>query len=287
MPFLELLASSPGLWMLCCLLMGLTVGSFLNVVISRLPQMMEAQWRSECSTLLELDAPQQETLTLARPASRCPGCGTPIRVWQNIPVISFLLLRGRCAACGIGISWQYPVVELAAGLLAVWAAHHFGFGWQAATAIGLAWTLLALAVIDLRTQLLPDSLVLPLLWAGLTVNLFGVFVPLADAVVGAMAGYLSLWLVFHAFRLLTGKEGMGYGDFKLLAALGAWMGWQLLPWIILAASAVGALVGIGLLVTKRLAQGKPMPFGPFLAAAGWLVLLYGQDFANWYLGKLA
>ncbi len=285
MLLIELLQGHPGLWAGLCTVIGLLVGSFLNVVINRLPKMMEAQWRQECSLLLELEPPAQQKLSLAFPASHCPHCQAPIRPWQNIPVISFLLLRGRCAQCRAGISWQYPLVEAASGLLCLWAALHFPFGWPTLLAMGLAWALLALTLIDAKTQLLPDVIVLPLLWAGLFINLFDTFVPLQDAVVGAMAGYLSLWLIYQGFRLLTGKEGMGFGDFKLFAALGAWMGWQQLPWIILASSLVGALVGIGLMFGKRLSQGQPIPFGPYLAAAGWLAFLYGNDFARWYLGQ--
>ncbi len=287
MSLLDLLSASPALWLFVCGILGLLVGSFLNVVISRLPQMMEAQWRTECSLLLDLDAPQEERVSLSRPASRCPQCATPIRPWQNIPVLSYLLLRGRCAQCQTRIPLQYPAIELSSCALALWAGWHFGFGTAAIAALVLAWSLLALAAIDARTQLLPDSMVLPLLWLGLLLNLWEVFVPLQDAVVGAMAGYLSLWLVYHGFRLLTGKEGMGYGDFKLFAALGAWMGWQLLPWIILASSLVGASVGIVMMLSKRLQQGQAMPFGPYLAAAGWLAFLYGQDFSNWYLSRMA
>lgn len=287
MQFLQLLAESPALWLLSCTLLGLVVGSFLNVVINRLPVIMESQWRSECTALLEGTEPTEpERFGIAYPASHCPSCKSPLKFWHNIPVLSYALLRGRCAACQTRISLQYPIVELCAAGLALWAAAHFGFGMQAVAAIGLAWALLTLTVIDAKTQLLPDVIVLPLMWAGLLVNLFELYVPLADAVIGAMAGYMSLWLIFHAFRLLTGKEGMGFGDFKLFAALGAWMGWQQLPWIILASSVVGAVVGIALMVSKRLNQGQPIPFGPYLAAAGWLAMLYGEDFANWYLGTM-
>lgn len=287
MNIFELPESSPATWLVLSGLVGLLIGSFLNVVISRLPRMMEASWKQECALLLDVEQPAQDALTLSRPRSHCPQCKTPIRAWQNIPVVSFLLLRGRCNHCANPIPWQYPLVEIAAGLIALWAASHFGYGWQAATAMLLGWSLIALTVIDARTQLLPDAIVLPLLWLGLLVNLFEVFVPIEQAVAGAMAGYLSLWLVYHAFKLLTGKEGMGFGDFKLFAALGAWMGWQQLPWIILASSAVGATIGIALMATKRLQQGQPMPFGPYLAIAGWLAFLYGQDFAVWYFGKMA
>lgn len=281
---IESLQASLLAWVCVCSIFGLIVGSFLNVVISRLPRMMQAGWRQECSMLLEQEPPHDEPLTLAKPASHCPSCKAPVRAWQNIPVISWLLLRGRCANCQTAISVQYPLVELAAGLLAAWAAWHFGFGWPATMAIVLAWALLALTMIDAQTQLLPDSIVLPLLWLGLLANMFGLFVPLEQAVAGAMAGYISLWLVYWGFKLATGKEGMGFGDFKLLAALGAWMGWQQLPWIILGSSVVGAIFGIAMMASKRLGQGQAMPFGPYLAVAGWLAFLYGDDFARWYFG---
>jgi leader peptidase (prepilin peptidase)/N-methyltransferase len=285
MQFFDLLGSNPALWLITSGTVGLLIGSFLNVVINRLPRMMEAGWRQECSALLEVDPGLEEPVTLSKPASHCPSCKTPIKPWQNIPVLSYLWLRGQCGTCKAAISIQYPMIELAAGGLAVWAAAHYGFGWQAGMAMVLAWALLALAAIDLKTQLLPDSIVLPLLWLGLLLNLFNLYVPIADAVVGAMAGYMSLWLVYQGFRLVTGKEGMGFGDFKLFAALGAWMGWQQLPWFILASSAVGAVVGITLLLSKRLSQDQPIPFGPYLAAAGWLAILYGEDFSRWYLNQ--
>ncbi len=287
MDIFDLLENSPATWLIASGILGLMIGSFLNVVISRLPRMMEASWKQECALLLEQEPPAQEVLTLSRPRSHCPKCKTPIRASQNIPVLSFMLLRGRCKQCQARIPWQYPLVEMSAGLIAVWSAVHFGYGWQAVMAMVLGWSLIALTVIDARTQLLPDSIVLPLLWLGLLVNLFGLFVPIEQAVAGAMAGYLSLWVVYQAFKLLTGKEGMGFGDFKLFAALGAWMGWQQLPWIILASSAVGAAIGIALMATKRLQQGQPMPFGPYLAVAGWLAFLYGNDFAVWYFGMMS
>ncbi|MGJ8668506.1 MAG: prepilin peptidase [Oceanococcus sp.] len=284
MEMLNLLEQSQFAFVAFSVCVGLLVGSFLNVVISRLPRMMQAEWKQECSALLELEAPKNIGLSLSKPASHCPQCKTPIRAWQNIPIVSWLLLRGRCAQCQTGISPQYPLVELAAGLLAAWAAWHFGSGWQAVMAIALAWALLTLTMIDAQTQLLPDSIVLPLLWLGLLANMYELYVPLEQAVAGAMVGYLSLWTVYWGFKLLTGKEGMGYGDFKLLAALGAWMGWQQLPWVILASSAVGAIFGIGMMLTKRLSQGQAMPFGPYLAIAGWLSFLYGDEFSTWYFG---
>lgn len=264
--------------------LGLLVGSFLNVVIHRLPRMLEKRWQAECRELTGTEtADDGRPYNLVVPGSRCPACGHRIRPWENVPIISYLLLRGRCSACGTRISPRYPLVELSSGLLALFIAWHFGPGWQAGAALILTWTLLALMMIDLETQLIPDSLTLPLLWLGLLVNVKGLFVPLASAVIGAVAGYLSLWVVYHAFRLITGKEGMGYGDFKLLAALGAWFGWQLLPLTLLLSSLVGATVGLALIAFRRHEQGVPIPFGPYLAIAGWIALLWGAPLTAAYL----
>ena len=261
-------------WLLLCALIGLLVGSFLNVVILRLPKAMEAQWKRDAAEYLELEPPSDaEAPGLVYPASHCPSCGNSLRWWHNIPVLSYVLLLGRCAYCKVGISAQYPLVELLAAALAVWAGVHFGPGWQGAAAIGLGWTLLTLTVIDQRTQLLPDVIVLPLLWAGLLVNIQSTFVPLEQAVIGAAAGYLSLWLVYQLFLQLTGKHGMGFGDFKLLAALGAWMGWASLPWIVLLSSVIGLAWALVLMLVGRMDRGQPMPFGPFLAIAGWVQLV--------------
>ena len=264
--------------------LGLLIGSFLNVVIARLPRMLESAWRQDCAAALDLSMDENPArLNLVTPRSRCLHCQTPVRALDNIPVLSWLLLRGRCRSCRGSISPRYPLVELAASALACLVATRFGPGLAAVAAAGLCWTLLALAAIDLDTMLLPDDLTLPLLWAGLTLNLGAVFVPLQDAVIGALAGYLSLWLVYWGFKLATGKEGMGHGDFKLLAALGAWLGWQSLPMIILAAAGVGATVGLTLIALRRLDRDKPMPFGPFLAAAGVINLLWGTVFQQWFL----
>ena len=272
------------LYFITVILLGLVVGSFLNVVIHRLPRMLERRWQAECRELTG-DAPGADDApyNLVVPGSNCPACGHKIRPWENIPLLSYILLRGRCSACGTHISARYPLVELASGMLALLVAWHYGAGWQTGAALVFTWGLLALTLIDLETQLLPDVITLPLLWLGLLVNLNGLFVPLSQAVIGAAAGYLSLWLVYHAFRLLTGKEGMGYGDFKLLAALGAWFGWQLLPLTILLSSLVGAVVGIGLMVLKRHEREVPIPFGPYLAAAGWISLLWGAALTGAYL----
>jgi leader peptidase (prepilin peptidase)/N-methyltransferase len=280
---------TPGLTLACAALFGLLVGSFLNVVIHRLPLMMQAQWEAEAEELAAQRAaqpaaaghpspalaPAGEPFNLVVPRSRCPHCGHRITALENIPVLSWLVLRGRCSACKAPISPRYPLVELAAGLLSLAAIWRYGLTLEGIGAVGLCLALLALAFIDFDTQLLPDSITLPLLWAGLLVNLDHGFVPLADAVIGAMAGYLLLWSIYWAFRLLTGKEGMGHGDFKLLAALGAWFGWQAIPAIILLASVVGAVVGIGLMVFARHGRDVPIPFGPYLAGAGVLALFFG------------
>ncbi len=265
-------------------LFGLIVGSFLNVVIHRLPKMMEADWQCQCAELRGEDLPTTEPLTLATPRSRCPHCGHGITAMENIPVISWLFLRGKCSSCKAPISIRYPLVEAATGLLSAYAAFHFGFGLQAAGAILFVWAMIALTGIDFDTQLLPDSITLPLVWLGLLFNLFGTYTSLSSAVIGAMTGYLSLWSVYWGFRLATGKEGMGFGDFKLLAAIGAWLGWQMLPVTILLSSLVGAIVGVGLIVLAKRGRNVPIPFGPYLAAAGLLALFYGKELNRTYLG---
>lgn len=280
---MQLIVESPTAWVGLCVVLGLLVGSFLNVVIHRLPQMMQRSWRSECRSLLELDAQPEADISLSKPASRCPQCGRPIRWFENIPVLSYLALRGRCAGCKTGISLRYPAVELLAAITAGLVAASFGPTLFGAGAIVLTWGLIAASGIDLDHQLLPDSIVLPLLWFGLVIAAVGGPVSPTDAILGAAFGYLSLWLVYHGFRLATGKEGMGYGDFKLMAVFGAWLGWSLLPLVILLSSLVGAIVGIALMATGRLERGKPMPFGPFIAAAGWIALLWGESLVAAYL----
>ena len=276
------------------LALGLCIGSFLNVVVHRLPKMMEREWREQCAELAaSTGEPQggspvpplrsQGRYNLVVPRSACPACGARIKALHNVPVFSWLALRGKCAACRARISARYPVVELLAGLIGAYAAWCFGPTLAAAGAMGFGWALLALTVIDLDTQLLPDDITLPLLWAGLLANMAGAFVPLRSALIGAMAGYLALWLVYWAFKFATGKEGMGYGDFKLLAAIGAWLGWQKLPLVILLSSVVGAAVGIGLMVFARHARDKPIPFGPYLAAAGLIALFWGEDITRRWL----
>jgi leader peptidase (prepilin peptidase) / N-methyltransferase len=264
--------------------LGLFVGSFLNVVIHRLPRMMERDWHAQAAELRGEEATEQAPFNLATPRSRCPHCGHLITALENIPVVSYVLLRGRCRHCGAGIRGRYPVVELLTATLSAYAAWHFGFGLAALGAILFLWIMIALAFIDLDTQLLPDDLTLPLLWLGLGFNLFGTFTDLPSAVIGAMAGYLALWSIYWLFKLTTGKEGMGYGDFKLLAAIGAWLGWQMLPLVILFSSLVGAVVGVALIVVARHGRSVPIPFGPYLAAAGVLALFWGEQIVRAYLG---
>ena len=276
------------------LVLGLCIGSFLNVVIHRLPKMMEREWREQCTELAASTGeprsgspvpppPSKGRYNLFVPRSACPACGARITALQNIPIVSWLALRGKCAACRARIAVRYPVIELLAGLIAAYAVWRYGPSLAALGAMGFGWALLALTAIDLDTQLLPDDITLPLLWAGLLINLGGTFAPLRSALIGAVAGYLALWLVYWAFRLATGKEGMGYGDFKLLAAIGAWLGWQKLPMVILLSSVVGAVVGIALIVLARHGREKPIPFGPYLAAAGAIALFWGDEIARRWL----
>lgn len=264
--------------------LGLVVGSFLNVVIHRLPKMLERGWMVECAQLRGEEPLPAEKLTLATPRSRCPSCGHGIAAWENIPIVSFLFLRGRCRACHARISLRYPLVETLSGVLSGYAIWHFGASWAGIGALFFMWCMIALTFIDFDTQLLPDSITLPLLWAGLLLNLGSAFTDLRSAVIGAAAGYLSLWSVYWAFKLATGKEGMGYGDFKLLAAIGAWLGWQMLPLTILASSMVGAVVGIALIVFARHGRSIPIPFGPYLAAATVIALFWGKPLTEKYLG---
>jgi len=282
---MEFFVAFPSAFVAAAVILGLLVGSFLNVVIHRLPKMMERDWQAQCAELRGETVPEESNAeNLWRPRSRCPHCGHQITALENIPVLSYLWLRGRCSGCKAGISLRYPAVELLTAVLSGIAAWKFGPGVPAFGAIGLIWALIALAFIDADTQLLPDDITLPLLWLGLLLNLFGTYTSLHDAVIGAMAGYLALWSVYWLFKLVTGKEGMGYGDFKLLAALGAWMGWQMLPVIILLSSVVGAVLGIALMVLARHGRGQPMPFGPSLAGAGVLALFVGHEINTTYLG---
>lgn len=280
----EFLASSPLAFTLCALLLGLLVGSFLNVVIHRLPIMLDRDWKAQSREILELPPePEQPRYSLILPNSTCPHCSHKIRPSENVPIISYLLLKGRCSQCKAPISKRYPLVELASGLLTAFVAYHFGFTYQAGAFMLLTWGLLAMSMIDVDRQLLPDALVLPLLWLGLIVNAFGLFTDLTSALWGAVFGYLSLWLVFWLFKLVTGKEGMGYGDFKLLAMLGAWGGWQILPLTVLLSSLVGAVLGVIMLKLRNQATSTPIPFGPYLAIAGWIALLWGGQITASYL----
>ena len=276
----------PVLFAALCAMLGLFVGSFLNVVIHRLPKMMERDWQLQAAELRGEPVPHIEHFNLATPRSRCPHCGHLITAIENIPLISYLALRGRCGHCGAGIGKRYPIVEVFSALLSGYAGWHFGSGLAAMAALLFIWTLLALAFIDIDTQLLPDDLTLPLLWLGLLFNLGDTFTDLSSAVIGAMAGYLVLWAVYWLFKLATGKEGMGYGDFKLLAAIGAWLGWQILPLTLLLSSLVGALVGIALIVFAQHGRNVPIPFGPYLAAAGVIALFWGEALTSHYLGAL-
>jgi leader peptidase (prepilin peptidase)/N-methyltransferase len=249
--------------------------------------MMHRNWEVQCAELSGMTpTTAPPSFNLAIPGSHCPTCGHAIRAWENIPILSYVLQRGRCNHCGVSISARYPVVEAVTGVMTTIVAWHFGFGWHALAAMALTWGLTALTVIDFDHQLLPDDITLPFLWLGLALNINGLFTDLTSAVIGAMAGYLSLWLVYHAFRLITGKEGMGYGDFKLLALLGAWMGWQILPVVILLSSVVGAVVGLLLILLRGHDRNIPIPFGPYLAAAGWIALLWGDDLLGAYLGAI-
>ena len=285
MEVLQLLESSRLFLAIATGALGLVVGSFLNVVIYRLPVMMERSWIRECKehTAGPADTDEQHPFNLLTPASRCPQCNHRVTAAENIPVISYLFLRGRCSDCGAAISMRYPTVELTTAILSVITALHFGYSMQTLAALGFTWALIPLFLIDFDHQILPDSITLPLLWSGLLLSLFNLFVDSHTSIIGAVAGYLSLWTIFHVFKLLTGKEGMGYGDFKLLGALGAWVGWQSLPVVILFSSVVGAVIGITLILFKGRDHSQPMPFGPFLAAAGWMTLLWGNDIIRLYL----
>ncbi len=282
---LDYFSAHPVAFVILAGVLGALVGSFLNVVIHRLPIMMEREWQAQCEELANPEAAPRpsEPYNLAVPTSSCPGCGHKIRAWENIPLLSYLLLRGKCAGCGAPISFRYPLIEAVTTTLSAFVAWHFGFGWEAAAALLLTWALVPLTVIDIDHQLLPDAITLPFLWIGLGLSLFALFTPPESAILGAIVGYLALWSVYWGFKLLTGKEGMGYGDFKLLAMLGAWLGWQVLPVIILLSSLVGAVIGIGMILILGRDKSIPIPFGPYLAIAGWITLIWGQDLTQAYL----
>jgi leader peptidase (prepilin peptidase)/N-methyltransferase len=287
MEMLQTLESTPALFYTSVVVLGLVIGSFLNVVIHRLPVVLKNNWSRQCRELLEPDHDENDATkqpyNLLRPGSHCPACGHRIRAIENIPVVSYIFLKGRCAACHSRIPPRYPIIEIATAILSVFAALHFGYTLQTAAALAFTWMIIPLCVIDYDEQLLPDCITLPLLWAGLALSLANIFIDSQASIIGAMSGYLCLWVVYHLFKLATGKEGMGYGDFKLLAAIGAWVGWQALPVVILFSSVVGAITGISLIAVKGRQRSQPIPFGPFLASAGWITLLWGQDILNLYL----
>jgi leader peptidase (prepilin peptidase)/N-methyltransferase len=284
---LPLLQTSPLSFAFIAGIFGLLVGSFLNVVIHRLPKMMEREWQMQCAELNGSSPDPTPKYNLLVPRSACPHCGHAITALENIPLISYLFLRGKCKGCSVAISPRYPIVEVLSGILSAYAAWHFGFGLAGFAAIVFVWAMIALTFIDFDTQLLPDDITLPLLWLGILLNLNGAYTSLPSAVVGAVVGYLTLWSVYWMFKLLTGKEGMGYGDFKLLAAIGAWLGWTMLPLVILLSSVVGAVVGIALIIFTQQGRNTPIPFGPYLAGGGLIALFWGQTLTQNYLQLLA
>ena len=297
MTMLDLIANNSTVLIVLSIVLGLLVGSFLNVVIYRVPVMLQRDWRQQCCEFLELDEKEfskddptakYEIFNLVKPDSHCPQCNAPVRAWQNIPILSYVLLRGKCAGCQKPISMRYPIIELVTGLLSGVVAWQFGATWLALAFLVLTWSLISLTMIDFDHQLLPDNITLPLLWLGLLVNalLPGTTVSAADAVLGAIIGYMSLWSLYWVFKMLTGKEGMGYGDFKLLAALGAWMGWQSLLLIVILSSLVGAIVGIALLLFRGRDRNIPIPFGPYLAGAGFIAMLWGDALNRLYVSSM-
>ena len=278
------LESSLSLFSAVCTIVGLMVGSFLNVVICRLPKIMESNWKDQCAELEGKTPEKRPAFNLIFPRSRCDSCGHAISSVENIPVLSYLFLKGKCRHCGSRIAPRTALVEAATGVMSGFAAWHFGFGMAALGALLVIWSMVALTFIDIDTQLLPDSITLPLLWAGLLFNLEGGFTSLASAVLGAAFGYLSLWSIYWLFKIATRKEGMGYGDFKLLAAIGAWLGAAQLPLVILLSSVVGAISGIAMIVFAKLGRSTPIPFGPYLAGGGLIALFWGREIARLYLG---
>ena len=276
----------PPVFTACAFVLGLIIGSFLNVVIHRLPKMLERQWRDELSELNDQEVAASPRYNLMVPRSACPACGHAIGALENVPLISYFALRGKCAGCKARISPRYPLVEALTGVLSGYIAWRYGFTWQTLALLVFVWSMIALAFIDLDTFYLPDDITLPLVWAGLLANMGGLFVDLQSAVIGAIAGYLALWIVFWGYKLATGKDGMGYGDFKLLAAIGAWLGWKMLPVVILLSSLVGAIVGISLIVFARHGRNVPIPFGPYLVLGGLIALFWGDQLLHYYLQTL-
>jgi leader peptidase (prepilin peptidase)/N-methyltransferase len=284
MAYQTMLQEEPGIFIMAVSILGLLVGSFLNVVIYRLPEMMRRNWSEQCAELRGEAFEKQPAFNLISPRSACPECGHKISVWENIPIISYLVLRGRCLQCHERIPLRYPLVEAVTAVLSGVVAWHFGYGIITAAVLIFVWALIVLAVIDINTQLLPDDITLPLLWLGLLINLNDVFTDSQSSIIGAVAGYLSLWSIYWCFKLLTGKEGMGYGDFKLLSAIGAWLGWSMLPVVIIFSSLVGALVGIGLIIAAKLQKNIPIPFGPYLVGGALIALFWGEELTHRYLG---
>jgi leader peptidase (prepilin peptidase)/N-methyltransferase len=286
MSFLSILQDSPVFFVSCTTILGLMIGSFLNVVIYRLPEMMKRNWLQQCAELQGKAIQTLPEFNLFTPRSTCIHCGHKITAWENIPVISYLFLRGRCSQCHASISPRYPMVEATTAIISGFVAWHFGYGFVTLAALIFVWSLIALAAIDLDTQLLPDDITLPLLWIGLLVNINHGFTDIQSAVIGAITGYLSLWSIYWCFKLITGKEGMGYGDFKLLAAIGAWLGWSMLPLVILSSSLIGALVGMGLILAAKLNKNIPIPFGPYLVGGALIALFWGEQLIHTYIGLL-
>ena len=284
MNIIDFFLQNTGTFYLFVILFSLSVGSFLNVVIYRLPLILEKDWKSQCRELLDLKPETEEEITLSKPASTCPNCQHKIRAWENIPVISYLFLKGKCSQCKTHISFQYPAIEILTALLSLVVAINFGVSWQTLAGLVLTWSLVAMAMIDLHKMILPDDITLPVLWLGLLLSLFNIFTDPVSSIIGAVAGYMTLWMVYQTFKLLTGKEGMGYGDFKLLALFGAWFGWEQLPLVIILSSATGAVIGISMMLIKKHQREQPIPFGPYLAIAGWICMIWGTQISNWYLG---
>lgn len=283
MNIIDLFLQNAGIFYTFITLIGLTVGSFLNVVIYRLPLMLENDWKSQCRELLEIEAQEEQAVTLSKPVSTCPKCQHKIRAWENIPVISYLFLKGKCSQCHTAISIQYPLIEILTAVLSLTVAVKFGVTWQTVFGLILTWSLITMSVIDLHKLILPDNITLPILWLGLLISLFNIFIDPTNSIIGAIAGYMILWTIFQAFKLLTGKEGMGFGDFKLLALFGAWLGWELLPLLIILSSASGAIIGITMIAFNKQKRNTQIPFGPYLAIAGWICLIWGQQIMVWYI----
>lgn len=287
MSVIQLFQTQPVFFVITMTLLGMCVGSFLNVVIYRLPKMMHQDWQKQCCELLDIKNKkvEEQQFNLIFPGSSCPACQHKITALENIPVISYLFLKGRCKSCNTKISPQYPLIEILTGLTTAYIAWHFGFSLQTLFAVLLTWALICLSVIDLEHSLLPDDITLPFMWLGLACNIFGIFTDMSSSLIGAMLGYSVLWLIFMSFKVITGKEGMGYGDFKLLALLGAWLGWQSLPLIILLSSITASIIGIAMIIFKGRDKAAAFPFGPYLAIAGWITLLWGENLIGIYLNN--